>query len=98
MKAFHKTVALKFSHNDVQFYCFTADKEAKTFRENQTPVFYAAKTDAVQSLKTLIKRECLFKEERDYKGRTPIHVAAELGTMDFLVSLNIYFLSEVLDI
>ncbi|BFZ16281.1 hypothetical protein BsWGS_19321 [Bradybaena similaris] len=56
-----------------------ANKEAKTLDENQTPVFYAAKTDAVQSLKTLIlKHGCSYKSIVDYKGRTPIHVAAEL--------------------
>ncbi|CAG5133070.1 unnamed protein product, partial [Candidula unifasciata] len=56
-----------------------ADKEATTVDENQTPVFYAAKTDAVQALKALIlKHGCLYKTIVDYKGRTPIHVAAEL--------------------
>ena len=48
--------------------------------EGQTPVHYAAKTDACQSLKALIKKGCEYKTVRDHKGRTPIHVAAELGT------------------
>ncbi|XP_059144999.1 uncharacterized protein LOC131932143 [Physella acuta] len=55
-----------------------ANKEAKTKGEEQTPVFYAAKNDAVQSLKALIKHDCRYKRVVDYKGRTPIHVAAEL--------------------
>ena len=45
----------------------------------QTPLHYAAKNDACFSLKALIKAECDYKNVRDYKGRTPIHLAAELG-------------------
>jgi ankyrin repeat protein len=56
-----------------------ADKEARTTEENQTPVFYAAKSDATNSLKALIKQGCKYKLVRDYRNRTPIHVAAELG-------------------
>lgn len=63
------------------FIFFKADKEAKTDEENQTPVFYAAKNDAVMSLKALIKQGCKFMREKDFKGRTPIHVAAELGNI-----------------
>ncbi|XP_041358930.1 transient receptor potential cation channel subfamily V member 3-like isoform X1 [Gigantopelta aegis] len=56
-----------------------ADKEALTMEgEGQTPVHYAAKTDACRSLKALIKKGCQYKTVRDHKGRTPIHVAAEL--------------------
>ena len=57
----------------------SADKEAKTKGENQTPVHFAARNDACQSLKRLVKAGCKYKDERDYKGRTPLHLAAELG-------------------
>lgn len=56
----------------------TADKEAKSFGEEQTPLHYAAKNDAVDSLKVLLKIGCDM-EARDNKLRTPLQVAAELG-------------------
>lgn len=62
-----------------------AVKEAKTKGELQTPVHFAAKNDAVKSLKTLIKRGCLFdgKEVLDYRKRTPLYVASQLGKYMF---------------
>ena len=60
---------------------FLADKEAGSGEEKQTAVHYAAKNDACLSLKTLIKEQCLYKDVRDYKGRTPLHLAAELGQL-----------------
>ena len=59
-----------------------ANKEAQTAGELQTPVHFAARNDACSSLKMLIKKKCEYKDVRDYKGRTPLHVAAELGKMD----------------
>ena len=57
---------------------FLADVKACTKGENQTAVHYAAKNDADNALKMLIKLgadvNC-----RDYKQRTPLQVAAELG-------------------
>ena len=58
----------------------SADKEAITKGEHQTPVHFAARNDACGSLKALIRAGCEYKLVRDYKGRTPLHVAAELGT------------------
>ncbi|XP_052106818.1 transient receptor potential cation channel subfamily A member 1-like isoform X2 [Mytilus californianus] len=57
-----------------------ADKEAKTKGEMQTAVHFAAKNDAAKSLKTLIKRGCLYDGEHvlDYRQRTPLYVAAQL--------------------
>ncbi|KAF6029536.1 hypothetical protein EB796_012105 [Bugula neritina] len=55
-----------------------ADKEARTKGELQTPLFYAARNDATMALAALIKCECEYKHISDYKGRTPIYVAAEL--------------------
>ena len=57
-------------------------------KENQTPVFYAARSDATNSMKGLIKRGCQYKLIRDYKARTPIHVAAELGELLLLLLLT----------
>ena len=38
-----------------------------------------AKNDALSALKVLIKMKCEYRMVLDYKGRTPLHVAAELG-------------------
>lgn len=65
------------------FLKISADKEAKSFGEEQTPLHYAAKNDAVDSLKALIKIGCNM-EVRDSKLRTPLQVAAELGDCFFL--------------
>lgn len=58
---------------------FSANKEAETKGEKQTPVHYAAKNDATKSLKLLIKRGCMFDKVVDYRGRTPLFVASQLG-------------------
>jgi len=57
---------------------FTAHIEAITKAENQTPLHFAARNDAVESTKTLVKLGADL-EAKDYKNRTPIFVAAELG-------------------
>lgn len=69
-----------------------ADLKACTKGENQTPVHYAAKNDADNALKMLIKLgadvNC-----RDYKQRTPLQVAAELDrseTAKLLVRLGVH--------
>lgn len=56
----------------------TAHLHACTNQENQTPTHYAAKNDASKSLKVLLKLGGRM-EDRDYKMRTPLQVAAELG-------------------
>ena len=61
------------------FSYISANKEARTKGELQTPVHYAAKNDATSALKMLIKMKCEYKAVLDYKGRSPLHVAAELG-------------------
>ena len=60
-------------------HVYTASKEAHTTEQLQTAVHFAAKNDAVHSLKALIKMGCKYEDIRDYKMRTPLHVAAELG-------------------
>lgn len=72
MKIAFSTLKLMFN------VIFLADLDACTFEENQTPIHYAAKNDAAAALKILINIgadvNC-----RDYKQRTPLYVAAELG-------------------
>ena len=46
--------------------------------ENQTAMHYAAKNNASQSLKALLRLGA-FINDRDYKLRTPLFVAAETG-------------------
>ena len=65
----------------------TANIEAKTLGEEQTPAHYAAKNDACGSLKLLVKEGCEYKHVRDSKGRTPLHLAAELGECNSFVTL-----------
>lgn len=64
-----------------------ADLHALTYGEDQTPTHYAAKNDAVRSLKVLLKLGGRV-HDRDYKKRTPLQVAAELDrseTAKFLI-------------
>ena len=68
-----------------EYFVFVADKEALTKGEHQTAVHYAAKTDSCASLKALIKKGCEYDKCRDYKGRTPLHLAAELGKNNFII-------------
>ena len=55
-----------------------ANINARTAREMQTPIHYAAKNNSVASLRTLIKLGASIND-RDYKSRTPLFVAAESG-------------------
>lgn len=77
--------AIYCSHDLIQndFILFTADRESLS-NEKQTPVHYAAKNDACNSLKMLIKMKCKYDNVLDYKGRTPLFVAAELGNHYFI--------------
>uniref|UniRef100_H2ZZT3 Si:ch73-193i2.2 n=1 Tax=Latimeria chalumnae TaxID=7897 RepID=H2ZZT3_LATCH len=51
---------------------------AKTERDQQTPLHFAAKNDAVSAVRALCKHTADL-HVRDYKQRTPIHLAADLG-------------------
>jgi len=57
---------------------FPANIHAETKTERQTPTHYAAKNDAAKALKKLLDLGGR-SDSRDYKGRTPLQVAAELG-------------------
>ena len=54
--------------------------DARTRGENQTPIHYAAKNNAIDALKVLIKLGADIGA-KDYKNRTPLFVAAETGYM-----------------
>ena len=71
-----------------------ANRDARTYGEEQTVVHYAAKNDALDSLKALLKIGCDM-EVRDSKQRTPLQVASELGehcVSDLCIYMYIYSL------
>eukprot|EP00111_Clytia_hemisphaerica_P019381 TCONS_00057216-protein len=55
-----------------------ANVHAKTVGEDQAPIHYAAKYNAEDSLKVLLHMGANI-EDKDYKNRTPLFVAAETG-------------------
>lgn len=57
---------------------FLANLGAKTVGENQTPMHYASKNNAAASLKIMLRLGAHIND-RDYKRRTPLFVAAETG-------------------
>ena len=50
-----------------------ADINSRTYGEEQTPIHYAAKNDAVDSLKVLLQLGANI-EDKDYKHRSPLQV------------------------
>ena len=54
--------------------------ESRTFYMLQTPLHYAARYDSPASVKKLVEMGARL-ESRDYRGRTPLLLAAELGRM-----------------
>ncbi|XP_065843488.1 transient receptor potential cation channel subfamily V member 5-like isoform X2 [Oscarella lobularis] len=54
-----------------------ADSNVLTYGERQSPLHYAARSDAVESIVILLQAKC-YIEARDYRGRTPLQVAADL--------------------
>ena len=52
-----------------------ANVSAQTTGENQTPLHYAARNEAVQCVKTLLVYDAEI-DARDYKQRTPLQVGA----------------------
>ena len=70
------TTPLKVSLSFLQY--FTGDLNAKTFGEGQNPIHFAAKYNAVGSLKVILEHKGNINA-RDYKNRTPIFIAAEMG-------------------
>ena len=67
--------------------CFSiANPSAKTFGENQMVIHYAAKYNAVPTLKILIEHRVDYNV-KDYKGRTPLFLSAEMGKLTFHFSV-----------
>ncbi|XP_074640320.1 uncharacterized protein LOC141898368 [Tubulanus polymorphus] len=64
-----------------------ADKEARTAGELQTAVHYAAKNDSVEALEVMLSANCKYKYVRDYRGRTPLHIAAEFNRSEAAIFL-----------
>ena len=62
----------------IMSFPLAAEVEATTEGECQTPLHYAACNDATNALRTLVKKGASL-HPRDYKGRTPLQAAAELG-------------------
>ena len=56
----------------------SANLHARTKGEMQTPIHYAAKFNAVKSMRCLVKLGAKISD-RDYKQRTPLFLAAENG-------------------
>ena len=78
--------------------CVSADVHKKTKGEQQAPIHYAAKYNAIDSLRALLELDANILE-RDYKQRMPLHVAAESGSYNVPSSVIIFvhiFLSSVL--
>ena len=68
--------------------------DARTRGENQTPIHYAAKNNAIDALKVLIKLGADIGA-KDYKNRTPLFVAAETGYMKWSAA-QCYFRIRIL--
>ena len=71
------------------FYCehlLAANLGSKTVGESQTPMHYAAKNNAAASLKAMLRLGAHIND-RDYKKRTPLFVAAETGKRFLNISL-----------
>uniref|UniRef100_A0A3P8TDW3 Si:ch73-193i2.2 n=1 Tax=Amphiprion percula TaxID=161767 RepID=A0A3P8TDW3_AMPPE len=75
--ALHVAAALDY-HDMVQFLL---DHKARTHLDQQTPLHYAAKNDAVEAIRLLLRAGATI-ESTDYKLRTPLQLAANLGRSD----------------
>lgn len=62
----------------MKIFVLSANLSATTVGELQTPMHYAAKNNATSSLKVMLRLGAHINE-RDYKRRSPLFVAAETG-------------------
>ena len=69
----HVAAAVDFSEMVEFLLSKGADINLRTLGEEQTPVHYAAKNDACNSLATLLDKGASI-EDRDFKERTPLQV------------------------
>ncbi|XP_064410291.1 transient receptor potential channel pyrexia-like [Latimeria chalumnae] len=74
----HVAAAVNYDEMVVFLLEHGADINAKTIGELQTPAHYAAKYDAVLSIKALFGYDAKITDARDSKDRTPLQLAAEL--------------------
>ena len=76
-------------HGAIPFILFLADLSVRTVGEQQTPMHFAAKNNAAKSLKVMLSLGAHINE-RDYKRRTPLFVAAETGIFGFFSCIFIF--------
>ena len=74
--------ACRFYFYNLLFETISANIEARTEGVDQTPLHLAARHNSIESVQALIKEGANI-EAKDYKNRTPIFLAAELGKIDF---------------
>ncbi len=72
----------------------SADPEARTLLDQQTPLHYAAKNDAVGSIRLLLQAGASISCT-DYKHRTPLHLAANHGTTDNTTNIITYITADI---
>ena len=72
----------------MKFIFFLAHIHCKTNGELQSAIHYAAKYNAVGSLKVLLQNKARMND-LDYKQRTPLFLAAEMGKSIFLYPYNV---------
>lgn len=63
-----------------------AEPKARTFLDHQTPLHYAAKNEAVGSIRLLLESGASINCT-DYKQRTPLQLAANMGTEDIITDM-----------
>ena len=61
-----------------------AHVDMETFKEQQSPMHYSAKYNSLDSLKLLMNYSGKITS-RDYKGRTPLYLAAEKVMYSFIL-------------
>lgn len=66
-------------------FILLAELGRETYEERQTAMHYAAKNNATQSLKVMLRLGGRIND-RDYKRRTPLFVSAETGKIRCLGS------------
>uniref|UniRef100_A0A3P9PEN7 Uncharacterized protein n=1 Tax=Poecilia reticulata TaxID=8081 RepID=A0A3P9PEN7_POERE len=73
-------VASALDYEDMVQFLLDREGRARTLLDQQTPLHYAAKNDAVRSIKLLLRAGAAIGCT-DYKQRTPLQLAASMGCM-----------------
>ena len=90
-----QVIDMKCLNSNIYLFLVVADINAKSYGELQSPIHYAAKFNAVQALKVLIDGNAAVND-RDYKRRTPLFLAAETG--QFLKHMLIKYAIQVIQL